>query len=115
MDSIDELYAITNQLRSSIIFKKHNDTDKQIEELTLYLDKRGKILDSVNRDLLTSEEKKKLKEIYIISEEITKCMEKIKASIQQNIIQTKKGQTAFKGYNDSYALSADGYYFDKRK
>lgn len=117
METIDQLFAITNRLRSSVIIEKHSDRDQQIEELTSYLDTREKILGSINQDLLTSDDKKKLKEIYSVSVEITKLMEEIKHSIQQDIIQTKKGKSAFKGYNDPYASSSsfDGHYFDRKK
>ncbi|MEH7125685.1 hypothetical protein V7127_20965 [Bacillus sp. JJ1773] len=116
MDSIDNLFAITNELRHSVLNGQHEDRSKKINELTAYIDLRGKILDSINQDLLTSDDKQKLKEIHVLSEEIIKQMEKIKTSIQHNILQTKKGKSAFKGYNDPYASSSfDGSYIDKRK
>ncbi|MBS4190267.1 hypothetical protein KHA94_08630 [Bacillus sp. FJAT-49705] len=117
MDCIEQLYAITNQLKSSVSKEKHRDRDQQIEELTKYLETRGTILASIDPNLLTSDDKSKLKEIQDISEDIINQMEKIKTSIQHDIIQAKKGMSAFKGYNnDPYSASSfDGHYFDRKK
>ncbi|MEH7392893.1 hypothetical protein, partial [Bacillus sp. JJ1474] len=88
MDSIDNLFSITNELRQSVLNGQNEDRGKKIDELTAYIDLRGTVLDSINKDLLTSDNKQKLKEIHVISEEIIKQMEKIKTSIQHDIIQT---------------------------
>lgn len=116
MEVIEKLYEITKQLQSTASNGNQGDREKQIEELEAYLESRGKLLDSVDQSLLTTDDKQKLREILSISEDVIKQMGKIKTSIQQNIINAKKGKSAFKGYNDPYAsASFDGHYFDRKK
>lgn len=116
MEVIEKLYEITKQLQSTVSNEFQGDREKQIEELTAYLETRGKLLDRMDQTLLTTDDKQKLREILTISEDAIKQMGKIKTSIQKDLVTAKKGKSAFKGYNDPYAsASFDGHYFDRKK
>ncbi|RTR36359.1 hypothetical protein EKG37_02035 [Robertmurraya yapensis] len=116
MDSLEELYSITLQLKAKVETSDKQERDKQIEEIVSYLEARGKILQELLTETLSAIDKNRLKEVLRISEDIISNLTNIKKEIQQDILLAKKGKSAFRGYNQMYTVpSFDGHYFDKKK
>ncbi|WP_449621904.1 hypothetical protein [Robertmurraya sp. Marseille-Q9965] len=115
MESIEELYSLTLQLKSAIE-NKNNDRDTIIADIHIFLEKRGKIIETLFPTSMSSSDKEKLKEILNISEIVVKRMDEIKENIEKDLLHSKKGKIAFQGYNRAYSVpSFDGHFFDKKK
>lgn len=116
MDKIKQLLNITQQLRESVLSEKNREREETIEQINSYIETRGQVLNTIEPEFLTNEEKVMLKEIHKVSEEILQYFEKIKINIQEDILRMKKGKNAVQGYNHPYKTSSfDGHYFDQKK
>lgn len=116
MDKINQLLNITQQLRESVLSENDRDREETIEQINSYIETRGQVLETIEPEFLSNEEKVMLKEIHKVSQEIILYFEKIKTNIQEDILRMKKGKNAVQGYNPPYKTSSfDGHYFDRKK
>lgn len=115
MGSIEGLYSLTLELKS-ILDDKNIDRDLQIEKINTFLEARGNLIETIDPNSLSSCGKEKIREILIMSANIEKQMDEIKENISKDILHSKKGKMAYRGYNQIYSLpSFDGHYFDRKK
>ncbi|PLR90848.1 hypothetical protein [Bacillus sp. T33-2] len=117
MSDINNLIELTDKL-AMILNEEAKGEQRSIvtEEVTKILELREKLLLRMQGTLFSDNEKDKLRRINEKNEAITEKIIRLKDSIQNDIVNAKKGKNAFKGYHQLYNPSGqDGYYFDKKK
>jgi hypothetical protein len=115
MEDINRLLDNSRQLKISLD-RKNEDRDNLIAKVVTFVDDRGRILEAITPEILSTDDKEKLKEILLVSEEIIHCMNELKMSIHEDILQSKKGKTALLGYSQQVMISDfDGRFIDKKK
>lgn len=116
MESVDSIIEITNQMELTLKNVSHKTREEVIEQLNNLLDKREELLATLKKESLSDEEKAKVTHIISKNEKITKEMVLLKKAVQQDLLQTKKGKSAFNGYHQFDTPSIqDGYYIDRKK
>lgn len=116
MGSIDSIIEITNQMELTINNDSHKTREEVIDQLNNLLDKREELLINMEKESLSNEEKTNLANIINKNEKISKEMVLLKQAVQKDLLQTKKGKSAFNGYHQFDAPSIqDGCYIDRKK
>lgn len=117
MECIDALIELTNEIDILVDrIEQKTDREEMLEKLTDLLEERETLISAFSRIQFSEEDKKRLKQVDARNQVITNKMINIKQIIKKDIIHSKKGKTAFKGYNQiGQPYSFDGTFFDKKK